>query len=231
MTLTNNRPLRIGINLGNALLAGRDPAGGAPRGIAVDLAYELARHLGIDVELVTYDAAGRMADDAASGKWDAAFLAADPARAADISFTNPYLEIDATYLVAAASPFTSVTDVDRPGIRIAVSDKSAYDLALQRSISRAQLVRAPNVDASVDLFFAQHLDALAGLRPLLVDVSASRSGFRVLDGKFTSIRQAIGAARGVDVAPLEAFVEHAKRAGLVAALIARHHVHGVTPAP
>ena len=221
--------MRIGINLGNALLAGRDPDG-APRGIAVDLGYELGRHLGVNVELVTYESAGPMADAAASGAWDAAFLAADPARAADISFTNPYLEIEATYLVATASPFRSVTDVDRPGIRIAVSDKSAYDLALQRSISRAQLMRAPGVDASVDLFFAQRLDALAGLRPLLVDVADSRSGFRVLDGKFTSIQQAIGARRGVDVAPLEAFVEHAKQTGLVAGLIARHHVRGVTPA-
>ncbi|PYR79675.1 MAG: hypothetical protein DMF87_10665 [Acidobacteria bacterium] len=223
--------LRIGINLGNALLAGRDPHTGAPRGMAVDLAHELGRHLGTGVELVTYESAGLMADDAATGAWDAAFLAADPARAADITFTRPYLEIEATYLVAEASPLTAAADVDRPGIRIAVSDNSAYDLALRRSITRAELVRAPGVDASVDLFFAQRLDALAGLRPLLIEVAGSRSGYRVLDGRFTSIQQAIGARRGTDVAPLGAFIEHARRTGLVATLIDRHRVGGVTIAP
>jgi polar amino acid transport system substrate-binding protein len=213
------------------LLAGRDPDNGAPRGIAVDLAYELARRRGDHVEIVSYESAGRMADAAASGAWDVAFLAADPARAAEIVFTRPYLEIEATYLVAAASPLMTVTDVDRPGIRIAVSDKSAYDLALRRSISRAQIVRAPNVDASVDLFFAQRLDALAGLRPLLVELGENRAGLRVVDGKFTSIQQAIGVPRGADVATIEAFVEQAKRTGLVATLIAKHHVRGVMAAP
>lgn len=210
------------------MLAGRDPASGECRGIAVDLARELGRHLGVEVELVTYDSAGRMADAAATAEWDVAFLAADPARAAKIAFTRPYLEIEATYLVAAGSPFARQEDVDRPGVRVAVSDKSAYDLALRRSMTRAELVRAPSVEASVDLFFAQRLDALAGLRPLLVRVADDHPGYHVLDGSYTSIQQAVGAARGTDVAPLEAFVAHARRGGLIASLIARHQVRGVT---
>src|SRR5262249_30241320 len=108
--------------------------------------------------------------------------------------------------------------------------KSAYDLALRGLISRAELVRAPSVDASVDLFFAERLDALAGLRPLLVALADSRAEFRVLDGTFTSVQQAIGASRGTDVATLEAFIEHAKQTGLVTALIAKHQVRGVTAA-
>lgn len=196
----------------------------------MDLASEFGAHVGTTVELVTYDSAGRMADAAASGAWDAAFLAADPARASDITFTTPYLEIDATYLVAETSPMMTIADVDAPGVRIAVSDKSAYDLALQRSIGHASIVRAPGVDASVDLFFAQRLDALAGLRPLLVDIAGRRLGLRVLDGKFTSIQQAIGVPRGKEVASCEMFVAHAKRTGLVAALIGKHGVRGVTAA-
>jgi polar amino acid transport system substrate-binding protein len=118
--------------------------------------------------------------------------------------------------------------VDRDALRIALSHKCAYDLARRRSITRAQLVRAPDVDASVDLFFAQRLDALAGLRPLLVRVADEHSGYRVLDGSFTTIQQAIGATRGTDIAPLEAFVAHAKRSGLVSALIEKHRVRGLT---
>jgi len=221
--------LRVGINLGNALLAGRDPASGEPRGLAVDLARELGRRLHADIELVTFESAGQMA--AAAGTWDAAFLAADPAREGEIRFTAPYLEIDATYLVAAASPLTHLADVDREGIRIAVSDKSAYDLALRRSINHAELVRAASVDDSVELFFRDHLDALAGLRPLLLDVTRAHPGCRVLEGRFTAVRQAMGAPKGHDIAPLEEFVREAKASGLIAHLIDKHRLDGVTRLP
>jgi polar amino acid transport system substrate-binding protein len=222
--------LRIGINIGNALLARRDAATGELRGIAVDLARELGRRLGGTIDLITYDSAGRMADDAKSHAWDVAFLAADPSRAQDISFTAPYLEIEATYLVPPASPLATLADVDREGVRIAVSDKSAYDLALKRTITRAEIVRAPNVDASVHLFFAKRLEALAGLRPLLVDVASAHQGCRVLDGRFTAILQAIGTPSGRDTAPLDAFVRDAKASGLVARVIDQNQVRGVTAA-
>ena len=222
--------MRIGINIGNALLARRDSATGTLHGIAVDLARELGRRLSVPVSLVAYESAGRMADDAKADAWDVAFLAADAARATDISFTAPYLEIDATYLVPAASACKHVDDVDRAGTRIAVSDKSAYDLALKRTIQHAEIVPAANVDTSVDLFFARRLEALAGLRPLLVDVAQKRQGCRVLDGRFTAILQAIGTPSGRDTAPLEAFVRDAKASGLVERLIEQNHIRGVTAA-
>jgi polar amino acid transport system substrate-binding protein len=229
--MPNTHTMRIGINIGNALLARRDRDTGALQGIAVDLARALARSLDEPADLVAFETAGRMADVAGRDEWDAAFLAADPSRAQDISFTEPYLEIDATYLVPPGSPLKALDDVDRPAVRIAVAAKSAYDLALMRTITQAEIVRAPGVDASVDLFFARRLDALAGLRPLLADVAQTRQGCRVLDGRFTAILQAIGAPSGRDTAPLEAFVRDAKTSGLIARLIEQHHVRGVTAAP
>src|SRR5437773_745168 len=138
--------LRVGINFGNVLLAARD-GNGSPRGVAVDLARELARRVGVAMELVSYDSAGRMADAAKAGAWDAAFLATDPARGEEIVFTAPYLEIDTTYLVPAGSPLGALADVDREEVRISVSEKSAYDLFLTRSLNRARLVRAPGPHA------------------------------------------------------------------------------------
>ena len=223
------RVMRIGINLGNTLLAGRD-ATGALQGIAVDLARELGRRLDVAIDLVPFPSAGQMADAATADAWDVAFLAADPARAHDISFTAPYLEIEATYLVPPGSGIGALADVDRLGVRIAVADKSAYDLALRRSITRAEIVRAAGVGESVELFFAEQLDALAGLRPLLVNVAASHAGCGVLDGRFTAVLQAIGTPKGRDVAELEAFVQYAKTSGLVSQLIDRHQVQGVTAA-
>jgi polar amino acid transport system substrate-binding protein len=224
--------LRVGINFGNALLTSRD-ANGTPGGIAVDLAKELARRLGVPIELVSYEAAGQTADGAKAGAWDAAFLAAEPARAEEIVFTPAYLEIETSYLVPAGSPLRTLADVDREGVRVAVSERSAYDLFLTRTLKRAQLVRAPGIDASVDLFFADKLDALAGLKPLLVEVADNQPGVRVLDGRFTAVQQGVGTPKGRDAAAkyLREFVEDIKASGLVAKTIDKNGIRGVSVAP
>jgi polar amino acid transport system substrate-binding protein len=219
--------LRVGINFGNALLANRDASSGAPRGVAVDLAQELGRRMGVPIEIVGYDAANSMADAAKIGAWDVAFLATDPGRANDITFTAPYLEIEATYLVPAGSPLQTIDDIDRKGVRVAVADKSAYDLFLRRSIQHAELVRAQGVDASVTLFFQEELDALAGLRPLLVPIAAQHSGSRVLDGRFTAVQQALGTPAGRDVSALDDFVAAAKASGFVASSIEKNGMRGL----
>src|SRR5439155_20549407 len=105
--------LRAGVNYGNPVLVQKDPGTGGPKGLAVDLAQELGRRLGVPVELVTFDAAGKMADAAGTGAWDIAFLAVDPVRAAQIAFSAPYLEIEGVYLVAAASTIRANDEVDR----------------------------------------------------------------------------------------------------------------------
>jgi polar amino acid transport system substrate-binding protein len=185
------------------------------------------------MEIVSYSTAGQMADGAKAGAWDVAFLGADPDRAEEIAFTAAYLEIDTTYLVPAGSPLRTLADVDREGVRVAVSDKSAYDLFLTRNLKRAQLVRAPGVDASVDLFFAEKLDALAGLKPLLVEVAAKQPGARVLDGRFTLVQQAVGAPQGRVAAAkyLREFVEDIKASGFVAKTIEKNGIRGVSVAP
>jgi polar amino acid transport system substrate-binding protein len=224
--------LRAGINFGNAVLATRD-AKGAPHGIAVDLAQELASRAGVPLEIVSFDSAGRMADAVKSGAWDVAFLGADPDRAGEIEFTAPYLQIDSTYLVPANSSFRAIADVDAAGVRIAVSEKSAYDLALTRTLKRATLVRVPGVNASVDLFFAEKLDALASLRPLLVELAESRPGTRVLDGRFAVVEQALGAPKQRTRAAqyLREFIENVKATGIVAKALQKNNARGVTVAP
>jgi polar amino acid transport system substrate-binding protein len=223
--------LRVGINFGNALLTNRTAAG-TKGGIAVDLAHELARRLNVPLEIVDYDSAGQMADAAKDGGWDVAFLAADPDRENDIAFTAPYLGIDTTYLVPPDSPLRTLADVDREGVRVAIADKSAYDLFLTRSLKHATLIRAPGVNASVDLYFSQKLDALAGLRPTLVDAAAKQSGSRILDGSFTIVGQAVGTPKNREAGAkyLREFVEDVKRSGLVAKTIEKNGIAGVSVA-
>jgi polar amino acid transport system substrate-binding protein len=226
--------LRAAINLSNFLLVtGRDDDG-RPTGVSPDMARELALRLGVDVDLRGYPSPGDLADDAARDEWDVGNIGAEPARAETIAFTAAYSEIECTYLVPPGSPITTVDDVDQPGRRVASAPRAAYDLWLERNVRHAELVRSPDLRGSFDLFVGDGLDALAGLRPALLKDAERLPGSRVLDGRFTSVQQAMGTPRGRDgagFAYLQAFVEEMKADGFVADRIAAHGVAGLSVAP
>ena len=174
--------LRAAINFGNPVLAAKDAATGQPRGVSVDLALELGRRLGVPVELVSYDAAGKVVEALKSSAWDVAFLAIDPARAAEITYTPPYVVIEGAYLVPRDSLIRSNEDVDRPGVRIAVATGSAYDLYLSRVIKQATLVRTPNSLEVTDMFVAQKLEVRAGVKQQLEADARRVPGLRLARG-------------------------------------------------
>jgi polar amino acid transport system substrate-binding protein len=225
--------LRAGINTGNTLLVTGTSSAGDPRGVAPDLAAEIARRLGVPIAYVKFDLPSKLADAAGTNAWDIGLIGAEPARAEKIAFTPAYCEIEATYLVPAGSPLQSIADVDRAGSRIAVMAGSAYHLWLARNVKHATLVRANTADGSFKQFVAEGLDALAGLRPQLLRGADKLAGARVLPGNFTSVQQAIGTAKSnaAGATFLREFVEDAKRSGLVARLIERHRVVGLSVAP
>jgi len=223
--------LRAGLNRSNFLLVAKDSPAENPRGVAVDMARELARRLDVAVGFLNFESPGKMAD--AVKTWDVAFLGAEPARAGEIDFTPAYVEIEATYLVPPGSTLKSIDDVDRAGVRISVSNRSAYDLYLSRALKHAELVRADGLDASFDRFVADKLDALAGLRPRLILDVGRVPGARILDGRFTAIQQAIGTPKGRPAGAqyLREFVAEVKASGFVAELIERHGARGLSVAP
>ncbi|MGH9782948.1 MAG: ABC transporter substrate-binding protein [Terriglobia bacterium] len=225
--------LRVGINLGNFLLTAKDSKTGEPRGIAVDLGRELGQRLGVPVEIIGYPTPGELAEAASYGAWDVAFLGAEPQRAKEIDFTAAYVEIEATYLVPAGSLLREIPDVDREGVRIAVPEKSAYELYLSRTLKHAKLVHAKGGDAAFKLFVKEKLDALAGLRPRLVKDHEKLPGSRIIYGRFTAVQQAIGIPRGrvAGAKYLRDFVEDIKASGLVARTIEKNSVRGLTVAP
>ena len=224
--------LRVGLNMSNFLLTATDAATGKPKGLAADLGHELGKRLGVPVELVPYPNPGALGDAAKSGAWDVGFLGAEPQRAKEIDFTAAYVEIEATYLVPAGSPIKTIAEVDRPGVRIAISGRSAYDLYLTRELKHAELVRERGDDV-LKRFVSDKLDAMAGLKPGLVKNQATLPGSRILDGKFTAVQQAVGTAKAnVEAAAFLAdFVEKAKKSGTVQSFIDRHKVKGLSVAP
>lgn len=229
-----NGKLRAVINLGNPILAGRVDAARPPHGVSVDLAEALARRLGLELEMIVVNAAGRAVETIRSGRADIGFFAVDPARSAGIDFTAPYVEIEGAYLVRDASPLTRLEEVDRPGTRIVVGLNSAYDLFLTREIRHATLVRAPTSPTVVEEFMRQGLDVAAGVRQQLEADQARLPGLRLLPGRFMVIHQAMGLAAGRDPAALNyltSFVEEMKVSGFVAAALARHGIQGASVAP
>jgi polar amino acid transport system substrate-binding protein len=226
--LTPTGILRAGINMGNSLLVTGKTTYGDPEGVAADMARAIADRLSVEVRYVPFKSPGELADAAGGDVWDIGLIGAEPSRAEKIDFTAAYVEIEATYLLPEGSPFTSVEDVDSEGARIAVSGRSAYDLYLTRTLKHAELVRVTGISASFDLFVAEKLDALAGLRPALTKDAPRLAGSRVLDGQYTAVQQAVGCTRGNDAAAafLREFVEDVKAGGLVAELIERHGVVG-----
>jgi polar amino acid transport system substrate-binding protein len=221
--------LRATINFGNGVLAQKGPAG-EPKGITPDLATALAKRLGVQVEFVPYEAAGKVFEGAKAGAWDVGFIAIEPVRAADIQFTAPYVIIDGTYMVRTDSPLKEVADVDKPGIRIAVGLGSAYDLYLTRTIKNATLVRAKvgGGKAMIELWVNDKLDAAAGVRQQLeVYAKSHPNDVRIMSGAFQEIRQAMGMpkkngeAGKAGAAYLAAFVEDMKASGFVADALKR----------
>jgi polar amino acid transport system substrate-binding protein len=222
--------LRVGINYGNPVLATRDAQSGELRGVAVDLARELGRRTELPIEIVAFESAGKMFDAVKAGAWDVAFLAVDPGRASEIDFTEPYVEIEGTYLIPPGAPFHNVGDVDRDGIRVGVSGKSAYDLFLSRSLKHAQIVREQNPESAFDLILSSKVDVLAGVRQTLVAHSAKLPGSRVFEDRFMAIGQAMGIVKGRDegAAYLREFIEDVKASGFVARALEKSGVRGVS---
>jgi polar amino acid transport system substrate-binding protein len=223
--------LRASINLGNALLANLNPATQQPVGISIDLAHELARRLGVGVELIAFDSARYSVEAVKDQKADIGFFAIDPLRSDGITFTAPYVVIEGGYMVRENSKLQSVEAVDRAGHTIAVIKASAYDLFLSREIKHAQIVREPSASEVLRAFTAQKLDVVAGVKQMLVDEVKQHAGLRLLPGRFMEIQQAMVLPNGKGAAAAEylrQFVQDVKSSGFVQDAIRRHGIQGAT---
>lgn len=225
--------LRAGINMSNFLLVTGKTASGDPDGVSPDMARAIAAKLGVPVKLIPFKSPGELGDQANNNVWDIGNIGAEPQRAETIAFSAAYCEIESTYLVPAGSPIKAIADVDKPGIRISVTGRSAYGLWLENNIKHATLMRTDTLDSSFEQFVNQKLEVLAGLRPRLIDDVKKLPGARILDGQFSAVQQAVGTPKKnkAGAAFIAKFVEEAKASGLVASFIAKHKVVGLSVAP
>jgi polar amino acid transport system substrate-binding protein len=225
--------LRASINLGNIVLAQTDPATGLPSGVTPELARALGQRLGVPVDLVTFDAAGKAFDAFKRGAVDIVFLAIDPVRAEEVAFTPPYALIEGNFVVPAASALKSMSDIDRGGTRVAVAKGSAYDLFLTRALKAATLVRSATGPEAMAMFVTANLEAAAGVRQPMVKFVNETPGLRLIEPSFMEIRQAMGMVKGrpAGAAFLHSFIEEMKASGMVADALRRSGQDDVAVAP
>jgi polar amino acid transport system substrate-binding protein len=225
--------LRATINVGNPILASRDPSGNGARGVSVDIASELARRLGVDAKLIVVDAAAKAVEAVSSDQADVGFFAVDPVRGAGIAFTSPYVLIEGCFLVRQDAPIADPSQVDTSGTRVAVGAGSAYDLFLTRELEHASIVRVPTSPAVTDAFLQGGLEVAAGIRQQLQADALRHGGLRLLEKPFMVIRQAMGIARGrgeTAAEYLRVFVDELRSSGYVREALARHGIEGATAA-
>ena len=220
--------------LSGVLYATKDTTTGELKGVAVDLGREVARRMGVPFQPVLYPNPGGIIADAKSGEWDVALMGINAERAAAVDFSAPYMEVEQGYLVRAGVPVTTASEVDKPGIRIAVIEKAGADLHLSSSLKNATLVHAKNVGELDAVLESGKADVIAATKTLLFERAASRPGSRVLDGRLLVEPIGMGVPKGRDAiaaAYVGKFVEEAKAAGLVKSAIDRAGLRGVVVAP
>ena len=223
--------LRVGINLGNPILANEDPNTHQLNGITIDIAQEIGKRIGLPVKLIPFKTAGATVDGVKSGEIDLVFVAIDPVRGADISYTPAYIQIEGAYMVKRNSPIISNAEVDAPNNEIIVGKGSAYDLYLTREIQQATLLRAASSQAVIDDFMSGKGNVAAGVKQQLESDAKRYDGLRMLPGRFMVINQAIGIPKAranyeSTTAYLSEVIAELKQSRFVATSMRQHQIQG-----
>jgi polar amino acid transport system substrate-binding protein len=223
--------LRAGINLGNPVLASEDAFTRKLSGITIDIANEIGKRINLPVQLIPFKSAGATVDGIKSGGIDLVFVAIDPVRGADISYTPAYIQIEGAYMAKSSSPLKSNEEVDVAGTEIVVGKGSAYDLYLTREIKNATILRSASSQAVVDDFMSGKGNVAAGVKQQLESDAQRYKDLRMLPGRFMVINQAIGIPKArpdfeKTTAYLSEVITQLKQSGFIAQSMQRHHIEG-----
>jgi polar amino acid transport system substrate-binding protein len=224
--------LRVGLQLGSPHNVVRDSVSEEMKGVGFDLGRELARRMGVPFEPITYPSVGALLDAGKTGAWDVAFVGFSPARAKEWDFTGLHMEVEFGYLVPAGSSISTMADVDRSGIRVAVQEKSQPDIFVSRTLKNAEVVRAPSLAGTLEMLKAGKADAIFSIKPSLFEASKQLPDSRVLEGRPGVDPHAMVMPKGREVGLSYArqFIEEAKSGGLVKAAIDRVGMRGAVVA-
>jgi polar amino acid transport system substrate-binding protein len=202
--------------------------------VAHDLGRELAVRLGVPFEPIVYPNPAAYVAAGQAGKWDIGSLGVVPERQAHFDFAQPHLDVDYGYLVPPGARIASVSEADRPGVRVALVAGSASELALTRELKQASVVRGRDLSALIDLIIMSEADVIAAQKTNLYNIAPRIPGSRVLEGRPGGEEQALAIPKGRDpraITYVREFVRDAKSRGLVRQAIERAGIRGVAVPP
>ena len=194
--ITPTGVLRIGVNMSNFLLVNSKDKLGVIDGVSPGIGKKLAKELNISFEIVQFANPGLLADAVDNNEWDIGNIASEKERGKTIDFSDPYVNIDANFLFREEDNFKNNNDIDQPGIKIAVFERSAYDLWLTENFKKAELIRVNSIEESHNLFRENKVNILAGLKPKLIDEIKNNNAYKMILSPFTYIKQSIGIKKG-----------------------------------
>ena len=226
--------LRVAVYAGSPTSMVKDAASGETRGVTWDLGQALAARLGVPFEPVVFPRVAEVIEGLKAGKADVTLTNATPARAKDLDFTPPLLDVEQGFLVPAGSKLATAADVDRPGVRVGVSTGSTSEGVLSREAKQFTLVRAPTLKEAAAMLSSGRIDAFATNKAILSELSDQLPGSRILPGRFGLEHMALGIpkAREAGLPYLRQFAAEAIADGSVERAIARAGVRGtVKPDP
>jgi polar amino acid transport system substrate-binding protein len=225
--------LRVGAFPGSPLSMKTDGKTGETHGLGIDLGKELAKRLDVAFEQVDYQRIADVIEAMKAGDVDFTLSNATPARAVDVDFSQTLLSVELGYLVPAASAIAIFFDVDKPGIRIGVTQGSTSQRTLPTMLPNAIVMPAPNAARAIEMLRHGELDAFATNKPTLFEMADRMPGARVLDGRWGVEHIAIAIPKGRETAMeyLRRFVEEMQTSGLLAQAVARAGLRGVVTTP
>ena len=218
--------LRVGVNMSNFLLVNSKDKLGIIDGVSPGIGKKLAKELNISFEIVQFANPGLLADAVDNNEWDIGNIASEKERGKTIDFSDPYVNIDANFLFREEDNFKNNNDIDQSGIKIAVFERSAYDLWLTENFKKAELIRVNSIEESHNLFKENKVDILAGLKPKLIDEMKKNNNYEMIQSPFTYIKQSIGIKKGNPIVLdfINKFISNNIKEGYIKSLLKQHNV-------
>jgi len=218
--------LRVGLNMSNFLLINSKDAAGLPDGVSPDIGKKLAKELNVNCKLVQFEKPGLLADTVNDDLWDIGNIAQEKERSKTIDFSDPYINIDANFIYRNKDSFKSNDAINSSGVKIAVVERSAYDLWLTENFKNVELVKVNTIDESHKLFREGNVDVLAGLKPKLMEELKKNNNFKIISDPFTYIKQSIGIKKGNPeiLVFLNKFILKLIKEGYIENLLNKHNV-------
>lgn len=225
--------LRVGLNMSNFLLVNSIDSSGLPNGVSPDIGKKLSEELNVKCKLIQFKKPGLLADAVNEDQWDIGNIACEKERSKTIDFSDPYVNIDANFMFRNKNNFRSNDEINSSGIKIAVVERSAYDLWLTENFKNAKLIKVDSIDNSHKLFREGSVDVLAGLKPKLIKELENSNDFKIISHPFTCIKQSIGIKKGNPeiLAFLNKFILKLIKEGYVKSLLKKHNVQNKLSIP